>query len=198
MVDKAKKLLLSLSILVLFALYTVRAHHQTSPPAPPAYAQVAATSPAVAVYTEPTIPPTSTQAGPAALATMPAQPAGATQARVQLPDPTATAPAAALPSATAATGTYRDGTYTGSIADANWGNVEVQAVITNGRIGQVTFLEYPNHRNRSQMINEQAMPQLIQEAITAQQANVDIVTGATDTSQAFIESLTAALHQASA
>lgn len=185
MVDKAKKLLLSLSILVLFALYTVRAHQHTPPPAPPAYARVAATSPAVAAYTEPTVPSTPAQAGLAALATMPAE-------------PTATAPAAAPLTSTAATGGYRDGTYTGSIADANWGNVEVQAVITNGRISNVTFLEYPNHRNRSQMINDQAMPQLIQEAITAQQANVDTVTGATDTSDAFIESLGAALHQASA
>ena len=196
MVDKAKKLLLSLSILVLFALYTVRSHQQTSPPAPPVVAQVAATAPGVAAYTEPTVPSAPTQAGPTAPATMPAQPTSTVQALLQLPEPTATAPA--QPPTATATGAYRDGTYTGSIADANWGNVEVQAVVTNGWISDVTFLEYPNHRNRSQMINEQAMPQLIQEAISAQQANVDIVTGATDTSDAFIESLTAALNQASA
>jgi uncharacterized protein with FMN-binding domain len=47
-------------------------------------------------------------------------------------------------------------------------------------------------------INEEADPQLISEAIQAQSANVDIVTGATDTSEAFIQSLTDALSQAQA
>jgi uncharacterized protein with FMN-binding domain len=60
----------------------------------------------------------------------------------------------------------------------------------------VQFLQFPNHRNRSQEINSQAMPILTQEAIQAQQAQVDVVTGATDTSGAFIESLSAALSQA--
>lgn len=202
MVDKAKKLLLSLSILVLFALYSVRAHQHPSS-SPPAVAQ--ATAPAVAFSTEPTVLPTPTRAsssttGLAARATLPVQPTDPVFAFPAIPRPTATVPAtvALSPTATVAAGAYRDGTYTGSIADANWGNVEVQAVISNGRIRTVTFLDYPNHRNRSQRINEEAMPELIQEAITAQGANVDIVTGATDTSEAFIESLTAALHQASA
>jgi uncharacterized protein with FMN-binding domain len=104
----------------------------------------------------------------------------------------------------AATGTnipgalYKDGTYTGSVADAQWGNVQVQVVIQNGKITNVTFLQYPNERDRSVRINEEADPQLVTEAIQAQSANVDIVTGATDTSEAFIQSLTDALSQAQA
>lgn len=94
--------------------------------------------------------------------------------------------------------TYKDGTYTGSVADAQWGNVQVQVVIQNGKISNVTFLQYPNERDRSVMINQYADPQLINEAIQAQSANVDIITGATDTSEAFIQSLTDALSQAQA
>jgi uncharacterized protein with FMN-binding domain len=93
---------------------------------------------------------------------------------------------------------YKDGTYTGSVADAQWGNVQIQAVIQGGKIKAVTFLQYPNDRNHSIEINNYADPQLVNEAIQAQSANVDIVTGATDTSDAFIQSLTNALSQAQA
>jgi uncharacterized protein with FMN-binding domain len=48
------------------------------------------------------------------------------------------------------------------------------------------------------MINDYADPQLTSEAIAAQSANVDAITGATDTSQAFIQSLSDALSQAKA
>jgi uncharacterized protein with FMN-binding domain len=130
MVDKAKKLVLSISILVLFALYTVRAHqHLQSPHSPPVVAQMAATTPAGGFYTEPTLPQNPTPAGSSmagpALATMAVQPTNTERALLGLSVPTATAPAAALVQATATSpvGAYRDGTYTGSIADANWGNV---------------------------------------------------------------------------
>jgi uncharacterized protein with FMN-binding domain len=103
------------------------------------------------------------------------------------------------PASTPASGaTYKDGTYTGSVADAFWGNVQVQAVIQNGKIANVVFLQYPNDRNRSISINSYADPQLVSEAIQAQSANVDIVSGATDSSDAFIQSLTNALSQAQA
>ncbi|MCX6726674.1 MAG: FMN-binding protein [Candidatus Shapirobacteria bacterium] len=91
---------------------------------------------------------------------------------------------------------YKDGTYTGSAADAFYGNIQVVAVISQGRITDVTFLQYPNDRSRSVDINLQAMPMLKSEAITAQSGNVDIISGATDTSQAFIQSMISALQQA--
>jgi uncharacterized protein with FMN-binding domain len=93
---------------------------------------------------------------------------------------------------------YKDGTFTGNVADAQWGNVQIQAVIQGGKITAVTFLQYPNDRNRSIEINNYADPQLVSEALQAQSANVDTVTGATDTSDAFIQSLTNALSQAQA
>jgi uncharacterized protein with FMN-binding domain len=103
------------------------------------------------------------------------------------------------PNATQTPGSlYRDGSYTGSVADAQWGVVQVKAIISNGKITDVKFLQYPNDRNRSIYINSIADPQLTSEAIQAQSANVDIVTGATDSSDAFMQSLSDALAQAQA
>ncbi len=103
--------------------------------------------------------------------------------------PTTSAPSGSL---------YKDGSYTGSQADAQWGFIQVKAIVKNGKITDVQFLQYPNDRNRSVQINAYADPQLTSEAIQAQNANVDIITGATDTSQAFIQSLSDALTQAKA
>jgi uncharacterized protein with FMN-binding domain len=94
------------------------------------------------------------------------------------------------------TGQYRDGQYTGSVADAFYGNIQVKAIISNGKISDVQFLQYPNDRRNSIEINTQAMPLLTQEAIRVQSAQVDGVSGATQTSRAFIESLSSALAQA--
>ncbi len=93
---------------------------------------------------------------------------------------------------------YKNGSYTGSVADAQWGNIQVKAIIQNGKITDVQFLQYPNDRNRSIEINNYADPQLTSEAIQAQSAQVDVISGATDSSDAFIQSLTDALSQAKA
>jgi uncharacterized protein with FMN-binding domain len=95
-------------------------------------------------------------------------------------------------------GIYNDGTYTGSVADAYYGNVQVEVVITNNRISDVKFLDYPQDRSTSRRINSSAMPRLTQEAIQAQSANVNGVSGASDTSAAFRQSLTSALADARA
>jgi uncharacterized protein with FMN-binding domain len=92
--------------------------------------------------------------------------------------------------------TYKDGTYTGSVADAYYGNVQVSVTITGGKITDVKFLQYPNTHSTSVYINQQVMPYLQQEAIKAQDSNVQIISGATFTSQAFIQSLSSALSQA--
>ena len=111
--------------------------------------------------------------------------------------PTPMASASLTTSSTAQpTGKYKNGTYTGSVADAFYGNIQVQVVISGGKITDVIFLQYPSDRRTSIEINSQAMPFLKQEAIAAQSAQVDGVSGATATSQAFIESLTSALQQA--
>ena len=91
------------------------------------------------------------------------------------------------------TGQYKDGTYTGSVADAYYGYIQVEAVIQGGKLSDVIFLQYPSDRRTSVQINSQAMPYLKSEAIQAQSANVNIVSGASDSSRAFIESLGSAL-----
>ncbi len=100
------------------------------------------------------------------------------------------------PVVTKPTGQYVDGTYVGSTANAYYGNVQVQATVTGGKLTDVTFLQYPNDRSTSRFINNQAMPSLQSEAIQAQSANVNGVSGASDTSAAFRESLASALSQA--
>ncbi|MGZ6004761.1 MAG: FMN-binding protein [Candidatus Saccharimonadales bacterium] len=91
---------------------------------------------------------------------------------------------------------YKDGQYTGNAADAYYGYIQVKAIISGGKITDIQFLQYPNDRQNSVYINSQADPMLKQEAIQAQSAKVDIISGATDSSVAFIESLTNALNQA--
>lgn len=90
-------------------------------------------------------------------------------------------------------GLFANGSYTGNAADAYYGTVQVKAIVKNGQLADVQFLQYPNDRSNSQYINSQAMPLLIQEAIQAQSAQVDGVSGATFTSQAFEQSLATAL-----
>ncbi len=91
---------------------------------------------------------------------------------------------------------YRDGSFTGPVVDAYYGNVQVKAIITNGKITDVQFLDHPQDRGRSIQINNYAMPLLTQEAIQAQSANVNVVSGASATSGAFQTSLASALAQA--
>ena len=93
-------------------------------------------------------------------------------------------------------GLYKDGSYTGDSADAYYGNIQVEAVISGGKITDVQFLDYPQDRNTSVRINTYAMPRLRQEAIQAQSANVNTVSGASDSSGAFRQSLSSALAQA--
>jgi uncharacterized protein with FMN-binding domain len=91
---------------------------------------------------------------------------------------------------------YKNGTYTGPEVDVYYGLVQVKAIVQNGKISDVQFLEFPNDRQTSRFINSQAMPWLQQEAIRSQNANVDIISGATLTSEGFIMSLKAALQTA--
>jgi uncharacterized protein with FMN-binding domain len=99
--------------------------------------------------------------------------------------------------ATASSGQYKDGTYTGSVADAFYGNLQVVAVIKNGAITDVTFPQAPSGGHSGE-VSAQALPILRQEAISAQSANVNIVSGATQDSQAFQQSMASALAQAKA
>ena len=137
--------------------------------------------------------------GPVAPTQPPAGKASAAQPTPTRPArPSPTAPPPPTPTDVPAATGYKDGQYTGKVADAYYGPLQVKVVIQQGRIVDVQFLDYPHDRRRSQSINDQVMPWLHDEAITAQSAQVDLVSGATLTSQAFVESLQSALVTAKA
>lgn len=92
---------------------------------------------------------------------------------------------------------YADGVYTGPPADAYYGIIQIQAIVQGGQLSALKVLKYPSDRRTSISINRQALPMLRDEAIRAQSANVDIISGATLTSRAFVQSLRGALKKAS-
>jgi uncharacterized protein with FMN-binding domain len=92
---------------------------------------------------------------------------------------------------------YLDGSYPGRAYDAYYGLVQVQANISGGQLVSIDVLQWPKSRNTSRYINGSALPVLKQEVISAQNTRVDLVSGATLTSEAFLRSLNSALQQAS-
>jgi uncharacterized protein with FMN-binding domain len=94
-----------------------------------------------------------------------------------------------------ATSTYT-GTVTGTAADTRWGPVQVKVTLAGGRITTVDVVEEPDSNHRDQEINADAVPQLVQETLQAQNAQIDMVSGATYTSQGYVTSLQSALDQA--
>jgi uncharacterized protein with FMN-binding domain len=98
-------------------------------------------------------------------------------------------------------------TVTGSSAETGrWGPLQVQLIVTKTttvgtkktvkyKIKNLRVPVYPDHTDRSVFINEQALPMLAQEVLQAQSANIQMISGATDTSYAFAQSLQSALLQ---
>jgi uncharacterized protein with FMN-binding domain len=95
-----------------------------------------------------------------------------------------------------ARGKYKDGTYQGSSEYAYTGTLQVKAIITGGKLSNVTYAPNMEGPGRSQQIYNYSMPILKSEAIVAQSANVDAVSGASYDSDAFSKSLATALAQA--
>jgi uncharacterized protein with FMN-binding domain len=89
------------------------------------------------------------------------------------------------------------GTYmvTGPVEPTPHGRVQVRVTVAGGRIADVTALQLPTG-GRSTEINQAAVPVLRQEALVAQSADIDAVSGATNTSAGYVHSLQAALDAA--
>lgn len=104
--------------------------------------------------------------------------------------------ASGTPSTTPTTGSYIDGTYTGSVSGNEYGPIQVAAVISGGKIVDVKFLQMPSAEGHSREITAFAESPLRQSAIAKQSAHIDFVSGATSTSQSYEVSLQAALDQA--
>ena len=93
-------------------------------------------------------------------------------------------------------GRYNDGEYVGAPVDTNWGTVQVKALVHDGSLADVQFMQYPFHRRRSAEISNWSLPMLRTEAIREQSAQVDLVSSATITADGFQQSLASALKRA--
>ena len=88
-------------------------------------------------------------------------------------------------------------TVQGPSVDMRWGPVQVTVKVKGTKILDVSAT-YPTERPKSQFINEQAIPMLRSEVLTAQSAQIDLIGGATMTSQAYAMSLQSALDKSKA
>ena len=111
--------------------------------------------------------------------------AGAASSATATPSPAVTAPNSSTAS----------GTYTGSDVQTRFGDVQVQVVVANGSITDVVALALTDDENRSRQISARAAPILRTEVLAAQSSQVQMVSGATYTSEAYLTSLQAALDQ---
>ncbi|MGW7523293.1 FMN-binding protein [Streptomyces sp. NPDC054783] len=108
--------------------------------------------------------------------------------------PTRTSRVPSAPKTTSAAPTTR--TVTGATDQTKYGPVQVRITLTGSRITGATAVQSPDGTARSKDINSTAVPKLNQEALTAQSANIDTVSGATYTSEGYRQSLQSALDRA--
>jgi uncharacterized protein with FMN-binding domain len=87
-------------------------------------------------------------------------------------------------------------TVTGPSVNTQWGPVQVAITVANGKITAVSVPVYPSGNGKDQEINSYALPILIDETIQAQDASIDMVSGATVSSRGYLESLQGAIDQA--
>ncbi|GAA1001332.1 FMN-binding protein [Subtercola frigoramans] len=153
----------------------------------------AAPSTAASAAPKATATPTPAQtAGPATPATAAATPSAAAEAPAAsaAPSPAAAAPAPA-PAPTAV-----DQNFTGSLISTRYGTIQVQITVNSGKITEVTALKLTDDGGRSVQISARAAPVLRSEVLSAQSANVASVSGATYTSDGYLQSVQSALDQA--
>lgn len=91
---------------------------------------------------------------------------------------------------------YKDGTYDGDSEDTPYGPVQVAVVVSGGKITDVKFLRMPDERGHTQEVTAFAEPYLKDETLQNQSAHIQFVSGASTTSDAYQQSLQAALDQA--
>jgi uncharacterized protein with FMN-binding domain len=110
--------------------------------------------------------------------------------------PSESSPSSSSPSSSSSSKTKTTRKVTGDTVQTRFGPVQVQVTLTGTRISAVTVLQVPSENPRDQEIAQYAVPQLTQEAITAQSASIDTVSGATYTSEGYVQSLQSALDKA--
>ncbi|WP_341579883.1 FMN-binding protein [Microbacterium schleiferi] len=139
----------------------------------------------------------TTTVTPEATPSASASPSTTTESATSTPSPSATAADSTATDGTTTTMTgLADGTYTGDAVRTRYGNVQVQITISGGVITDVQVPQYPNNDRKDQQINARALPILISETTDTQSADISMVSGATYTSDGYIQSLQSALDQA--
>jgi len=122
------------------------------------------------------------------------------ESSVVIPSTTAAAPTSApsssTPSSSPEGSSSATAAYKGSVVQTRWGPVQVQIAVSAGKITAVDVLQYPQSNGKDQQINAYALPILVQDTLSAQSANIDMVSGATVTSGGYVQSLQAALDEA--
>ncbi len=110
---------------------------------------------------------------------------------------TTTTPAAtsAPTTGSGATATPAGATVSGPVVDTQFGPVQVSITVSGGKVTDITAMQLPSG-GHSGRISRAAEPLLREQALQAQSANIDGVSGATYTSEAYAQSLQAALDQA--
>ena len=103
-------------------------------------------------------------------------------------------PASAIPFTPASTGSTSIRKIAGSTIQTQFGPVQVQITVQGTKIIAARALQTP-HGGTSSMINQQAVPYLIQQTLAAQSAAVQGVSGATYTSDGWARSLQSAVSQ---
>ncbi|MFF2053409.1 FMN-binding protein [Leifsonia sp. NPDC058194] len=84
---------------------------------------------------------------------------------------------------------------TGSAVQTRYGVVQVKVTFAGSRITAVDTLQSPNRDGRDIEINQQALPLLQSEVLASQSAKIDTVSGATYTSEGYIQSVQSAIDQ---
>ena len=104
--------------------------------------------------------------------------------------------ASPTPAATTKQSSGITGTFKGDTSQTRWGPVQVEIILTNGKITDVTTLQYPNGDRKSLNISNRVIPWLQEETLQVQSANISGISGATYTSTGFQSSLASALQKA--
>ena len=143
----------------------------------------------------PTPAPSKTKKPASGGTTTPKKTTKPTAKKTRKPTPVST-PASTPTPVTTPSAAGVNGTFTGTTASTIYGPVQVQVTVVNGKITNAVALMYPTRDYRSQQINQQAIPYLIQETLAAQSINIQGVSGASYTSEGWFTSLSSALAKA--
>ena len=84
----------------------------------------------------------------------------------------------------------------GPVISTRWGPVQVRITTDGSSLTGVEVLQYPTGNGKDQEINDRALPVLVSETMDAGSADIDMVSGATVTSEGYVQSLQAALDEA--